>query len=197
MQLDVVNIGKHYNHQWLFKDINFSLKEGESIAITGRNGSGKSTLIQIVYGLIQASEGQVLFNQQTIEKNQEVFSISSPYLDLPSDFTLYEIHQLHLDFKKIKMDLNAFLDYSEFTKKQSRLQIKNFSSGMLQRLKTALCLLSNSPILLLDEPITNMDIHGENWYKNCLNNKMINKIMLIAGNNPVEYSHTNFKIEII
>ncbi|MDP2176535.1 MAG: ATP-binding cassette domain-containing protein [Bacteroidota bacterium] len=197
MQLDVVNIGKHYNNQWLFKDISFSIKDGESIAITGRNGSGKSTLIQIIYGLVQANVGKVLVDQNTVDNNQQVFALSSPYLELPLDFTLSEIYQLYFDLNKLKIELNEFLSFSEFTFKQSNLPVKNFSSGMLQRLKTSLCLASNSPILLLDEPLTNMDSHGEEWYKNCLNSIMSDKIVLIASNNPIEYQNTTSKFEIL
>jgi ABC-type multidrug transport system ATPase subunit len=197
MHLDVVDIGKHYNHQWLFKNMSFSLKKGESIAITGRNGSGKSTLLQIVYGLVQADEGKVFLNQQSIIDSQNVFAMSSPYLELPNDFSINEIHKLYKDLGKLNIDLDVFLEYSMFSNRQSDLPVKHFSSGMLQRLKTAFCLVSLSPILLLDEPLTNMDKRGEEWYKNCFEIVMSEKIILIASNNSSEYFAINNQIEII
>jgi ABC-type multidrug transport system ATPase subunit len=197
MQLDVVNIGKHYNHQWLFKDISFSLQKGQSMAITGKNGSGKSTLLQIVYGLVQADEGKVLFNQNTLSEMHNIFAISSPYMELPMDFSINEIFGLYADLGKTKMNLQDFLDYSKFSQKQSIKSVKYFSSGMLQRLKTALCLVSENPILLLDEPLSNMDKQGEEWYKNCFEKVMTSKIIIVASNHPVEYEFTQFKIDII
>jgi ATPase subunit of ABC transporter with duplicated ATPase domains len=91
--------------------------------------------------------------------------------------------------------LDEFLSFSDFNKSQVNRAVKLFSSGMQQRLKTALCLSSNSPILLLDEPLTNMDAKGEDWYKNCLND-IKNKIVIIAGNNPIEYAFTNSNLQI-
>ena len=195
MQLQINNIGKRYQNQWLFRNINLELKLGDSLSVTGHNGSGKSTFMQIVYGLVQASEGEVLLNSNSNYKPHEVFSLSAPYLELPMEFNLIEIHDLYKRTQKMNANLDEFLAFSDFSKVQAQRAVKLFSSGMQQRLKTALCLSSNSPILLLDEPLSNMDSKGEDWYKNCLND-INNKIVIIAGNNPIEYAFTNSNIQI-
>lgn len=195
MQVQINNIGKRYQNQWLFRNINVELKLGDSLSVTGHNGSGKSTLMQIVYGLVQASEGEVLINASNTYKPHEIFALSAPYLELPMEFNIIEIHDLYLRTQKINSGLDEFLSFSDFNKSQANRAVKLFSSGMLQRLKTALCLSSNSPILLLDEPLTNMDAKGEDWYKNCLND-INNKIVIIAGNNPIEYAFTNSNLQI-
>ena len=195
MQLQINNIGKRYQNQWLFRNINLELKLGDSLSVTGHNGSGKSTFMQIVYGLVQASEGEVLLNSNSNYKPHEVFALSAPNLELPMEFNLIEIHDLYKRTQKMNANLDEFLAFSDFSKVQAQRAVKLFSSGMQQRLKTALCLSSNSPILLLDEPLSNMDSKGEDWYKNCLND-INNKIVIIAGNNPIEYAFTNSNIQI-
>jgi len=195
LHIQINNIGKRYQNQWLFKNINLELKLGDSLSVTGHNGSGKSTFMQVVYGLVQASEGEVLVNGTSNYKPHEVFALSAPYLELPMEFSILEIHDLYLRTQKMNSSLDEFLSFSDFNKSQVNRAVKLFSSGMQQRLKTALCLSSNSPILLLDEPLTNMDAKGEDWYKNCLND-IKNKIVIIAGNNPIEYAFTNSNLQI-
>ncbi len=195
MQVQINNIGKRYHNQWLFRNIHAELKLGDSLSVTGHNGSGKSTFMQIVYGLVQASEGEVLINGSSTYKPHELFALSAPYLELPMEFSVIEIHELYVRTQKMNSSLDEFLNFSDFNKSQANRAVKLFSSGMQQRLKTALCLSSNSPILLLDEPLTNMDAKGEDWYKNCLND-INNKIVIIAGNNPIEYAFTNSNLQI-
>lgn len=195
MHLEINNIGKRYHNQWLFRHVSISLNTGQSLSITGRNGSGKSTLMQIVYGLVQASEGEVKVDQKEHYEAHTIFAMTAPYMELPLEFSINEIHDLYLKNKKTKIELDAFLAYSGFNTLQASKAVKLFSSGMLQRLKTALCLSSTAEILLLDEPLTNMDKEGENWYKNCISD-IGNRIVLIAGNNPEEYAFTNTNLQI-
>ncbi|MEZ4804957.1 MAG: ATP-binding cassette domain-containing protein [Bacteroidia bacterium] len=195
MQLELKDIGKKFQQQWLFRHIDFSMSSGESLSVTGRNGAGKSTLIQIVYGLVQQSEGQVLIDGNSDFKASKIFSYTSPSMALPSEFTLLEIFDLYVKMGKITIDLESFLAFSEFNSIQARKMVKLFSSGMMQRLKTALCLSTSASIVLLDEPLTNMDIQGEKWYKNCVQNRS-SSLLIIAGNNPTEYEFTKFNINL-
>lgn len=182
MKLSVQNIGKHYHKKWLFKAIDFELNTGESIAIKGRNGSGKSTLMQIIYGLVNQNEGNILIDNSTLFNPSEYFAIAAPYLELPTEFSLAEVVRFHLQLGKLNTSVEEFAENAEFTQTQSNQVIKYFSSGMQQRLKTALCLCSTHPIKLLDEPLTNMDTHGEKWYHSLLNSIKSKHMIIIAGN---------------
>lgn len=195
MKLSVENIAKKYSKQWLFKDINFELSSGESLAILGKNGSGKSTLIQVIYGLIQPSKGIVRLNDETQFEPSKYFAFTSPYLELPMEFTIREIHQLYVSMNKLKVNLKHLMDFSYFESNKSELPLKYFSSGMLQRLKTALCLLSEAEVFLLDEPLTNMDALGEKWYSENLDS-VRNKICIVASNQEAEYAWTSSSITI-
>jgi ABC-type multidrug transport system ATPase subunit len=196
MHLEIRNIGKQYNRHWLFKHVSFELQTGKSMAITGRNGSGKSTLMQIIYGLIQASEGDILLDQQKDYETHQYFSISSPYMDLPWEFTITEIYKLYAGLGKTSMPLNDFLEFSGFSQSQAHKPVKQFSSGMQQKFKNALCIGSGADIILLDEPLTNMDKQGEIWYKNCLD-FIRPKICIIAGNNPAEYEWADRTLQLV
>lgn len=195
MQLELKNIGKRYNRQWLFRHINLSIETGKILSVTGRNGSGKSTLLQIAYGLIQPSEGEVLVDGSISYEAHKLFALTSPYMELPLEFSIAELHDLYYSSGKLTTGLETFLSYSMFSNEQATMAVKHFSSGMQQRLKTAFCLSSAAPVLLLDEPLTNMDKQGELWYKNCMSD-LVSRIVIIAGNNPAEYEFSNANIQI-
>lgn len=195
MELSLQNIGKKYQGHWLFKEINLSLQSGQSLSITGHNGSGKSTLMQVVYGLIQPSEGQVLIDGKADFEPHAMMSLSSPYMELPMEFSIKELHQLYGNLNKLTLSYDQFIEQSMFSVKDGNKPVKHFSSGMQQRLKTALCLYSVAPIILLDEPLTNMDAAGEKWYKNCLS-EVKDKICLVAGNQGAEIDWTDKNLSI-
>ncbi|MDI1234792.1 MAG: ABC transporter ATP-binding protein [bacterium] len=189
MHLKINKIGKHYNQQWLFRNISFDLAGGDKIAILGRNGTGKSTLLQIIYGLIEPAEGDIELNNEFIAQPHLLFNYTSPLMVLPLEFTIHEIHAHQTQVGKMKLPIEFFLDYAAFTMKQSTQPIQFFSSGMLQRLKTALCLGGNGKIKLLDEPLSNMDKEGEKWYLNCMDKLNPEDILIVASNDASEY-HT-------
>lgn len=195
MELSLQNIGKKYQGHWLFKEINLSLQSGQSLSVTGKNGSGKSTLMQVVYGLIQPSEGQILIDGKADFQAHTMMSLSSPYMELPMEFSIKELHQLYLNLNKLAHSYEHFLELSMFSVKDGNKPVKHFSSGMQQRLKTAFCLYSEAPIILLDEPLTNMDAAGEKWYKNCLS-EVKHKICLVAGNQGAEIDWADKNLSI-
>lgn len=196
MQLSVETIGKHYNRRWLFRNISFSLKTGDSIAVLGRNGSGKSSLLQIVYGLIQSSEGKVSLQGQEVLSPDKVFNMTSPALLLPVEFSLQELIQYQREMGKLDHTLKDFMDLAEFSEQDSRKALRYFSSGMLQRLKTALCIFGNNPVKLLDEPLSNMDKEGEKWYTNCIETIRHKNLIIVASNSEPEYSFTRLQIAL-
>lgn len=195
MLLELKNIAKKYNDRWLFRGVSLQMQTGQSLSITGRNGSGKSTLLQVVYGLVQASEGQVLVDGSERFTVCSLMSATSPAMDLPVDFSIRELHDLYVSLGKTDKSLQEFSDFALFTQKELNRPVKYFSSGMLQRLKTAFCIQSSAPILLLDEPLTNMDSYGENWYVNCIP-LLKERICIVAGNSQMEVSWTDRNLNI-
>jgi len=166
MQIDVKGLGKRYNKQWVFRHLDYQFNYNASYAITGPNGSGKSTLLQILSGFFPPSEGTISYQRKDAETIKEEafynhFDIVTPYLELIEEFTLQEFIEFHFKFKKVKVGLS--LDevvYRMYLDQDRNKLIKNFSSGMKQRLKLGIAFFSQSPICFLDEPTSNLDEKG-------------------------------------
>jgi ABC-type multidrug transport system ATPase subunit len=193
-------VSHKFNAHTIFKNINYTLEQGKSYAITGHNGAGKSTLISIIAGYKTPSKGKVTFykdNQIIVSESicKEI-GIAAPYIDVIEEFTLAELVLFHFKLKKIDIDnVNAFLDFSELAPAKDKL-IKNFSSGMKQRLKLALAIFANNSILLLDEPTSNLDKNGLIWYLNKINDVKKGKLIVIASNLEEEFSFVDEVISI-
>lgn len=192
MKITLTNIGKRYNRNWIFKNINFCFEHNQSYALTGNNGSGKSTLLQILYNYLTYSEGTVLFEHNGIILNDDAVakhtSFTAPYLELPEDFTLNELLKFHYNMVEPLPGFNALhVLQSCGLDKHADKYIKAFSSGMKQRVKLILACYTNAPLLLLDEPTTNLDEAGTQWYRQTVQQFLGKKTIVIASNQLVEY----------
>lgn len=201
MKIEVENLGKKFRNEWIFRDFNQSFTLGNTYAIIGPNGSGKSTLLQVISNYIPANEGITKYfdGEITVEIDNiyKYISYSSPLLELIEEFTLVELLAFHLNLKPFFENKTA----KEFIRiiglqNQENKQIKFFSSGMKQKLKLGLCLFSNSPILFLDEPTTNLDIKTKEWFIENINLIKEKKIIFLASNDSFEYSFTQNIIDI-
>ncbi len=194
-------VGKKFNRQWLFKDINYTFDEHKSYAIIGNNGSGKSTLLQLIYGFQTTSIGNIVItqNQQTILPYQVHLyaAFVAPYLELLEEFTLYEMLMFHFQFKEksASLSVDEMIEISNLQSSKNK-QIKLFSSGMKQRLKLALTFFSNAPLLLLDEPCSNLDAQGIEWYHEMIKNVIGKRTVIIASNQNYEYDFCDAALNI-
>lgn len=192
MKITTKGLGKKFGREWIFKDLNYEFKTGQPTAIIGPNGSGKSTLLQILTGAHLPSKGDVTYEREgQIIKAEDVFQymdISAPYLELIEEFTLDEMIQFHFQFKTLKDGINP-KKFKEliYMEDQGNKQIKQFSSGMKQRLKLGLCFFSASPITFLDEPTSNLDATGISWYQKNIKDMLNNKTLIISSNQFYEY----------
>lgn len=164
------DLTKYFSHRLIFGNLNFSLRECQSIGIVGKNGSGKSTLVKVISGIICSSKGRIEFSIENTPIDKENFfrhiGLMSPYLSLYDELSGYE----NLDFfinlkshdkqpKEKEEKINFLLEEVGLYKRRKDLY-KNYSSGMKQRLKLAFALLNNPQLLLLDEPCANLDKEG-------------------------------------
>ena len=159
MSLSLINIAKKYNRNWVFRNACYQFEIPGSYVIHGPNGSGKSTLLKILSGFLIPTEGelklQINSNYITTENWSNHIAYAAPYYEL--------IEEMYLEEAKDK-------------------QIKNFSSGMKQRLKLSLAWLSEVPVVLLDEPCSNLDTNGIEWYKNLAKEYSKNKLIIVCSN---------------
>jgi len=202
MTISLDKISKRFNREWIFRDINFETRKNSSIAIIGPNGSGKSTLLQIIAGNLLASSGNVTYsdNGTTIpdDKIYQYISFTAPYLDIIEEFTLDEFLKFHFKFKKLRSSVRIE-ELPEKLQLNGALhkEIKNFSTGMRQRVKLGITFFSDAPVMLLDEPTTNLDLKGLDWYYE--NIEIINKekIIFVSSNSEKEYSFCREIINVL
>lgn len=202
MKISLENIGKKFKNEWIFRNLTFEFSKNEPIAIIGPNGSGKSTLMQALAGAIPINEGKVKYtNQEKLipdENWHELLSFSAPYLELIEEFTLAETVDFHIKFKPFQNGLSnaEFLQIIELEKHKDK-PVKNFSSGMRQKLKLGLAFYSKTEILLLDEPTSNLDQNGFDWYISQLERAIENKIVIVSSNEPKEYIFCKDQLNIL
>ena len=174
MEIQLQAVSKRYRREWIFRKITQNFQTGQQYAILGPNGSGKSTLLRVLSGHLTPTKGKVIFSNQneSIDPDSvyQHISYAGPYIDLIEELTLTESINFHQRFKPFREKLNTanLIDLLGFQKSANK-QIRYFSSGMKQRLKLALSICSNTPILLLDEPTTNLDQQGMDWYVKLIN----------------------------
>jgi ABC-type multidrug transport system ATPase subunit len=192
MTISVSNLGKRFNREWIFQGLTQEFTSGNIYAITGANGSGKSTLMQVLWGQVPASEGTVEYRiNDTLIPVEEAFrhiAIATPYMDLLEEFTLKEHLEFHFRFKQNKLggrvdELIEKLELQQATHKP----IKQFSSGMRQRVKLGIALFSTSQAVFLDEPTTNLDENATAWYTQNLAQVAMEKVIFIATNQANDY----------
>jgi ABC-type multidrug transport system ATPase subunit len=186
VQIELTGTGKKFNNEWIFRDIDYTFEDHRAYAILGRNGSGKSTLLQVVAGSLHPTSGTIRYSHQGKEiPPEEIFrhlAIVAPYQELIEDFTLRELVDFHFSFKSILPGLSKKEIIEMLGFNAGKNPILLYSSGMKQRVKLALAVFSDVPILLLDEPSMNLDQAGIDWYLEILGKFSGNRTILICSN---------------
>lgn len=190
--IELKGIGKKFNRNWLFKEVNLVFEAGRSYALTGFNGSGKSTLLQVIYGYQVASAGSVLYTQSTTSIAPEAIykhiTFVAPYLEFPEELTLMEVLEFHFSFKTKSFGvIESDIIESAGLRGSEHKQIKYFSSGMKQRLKLLLAFHTQCDVMLLDEPCSNLDEIGIEWYRKMMLQQKGKRTIIIASNQKSEY----------
>lgn len=201
MTISLSDAGKRYNREWIFRHMNFTFQSGNAYAITGANGSGKSTLLQILAAAVHHNEGQITYqlNGQPLAA-EAVFSHTSlcaPYLEVIEEMSLAEFFDFHHSFKPFLPGLHtaAIIELLGL-QAAAHKQIRFFSSGMKQRVKLAQCILSDSALVLLDEPCTNLDEEGIRLYHQLITTYTPGRLVVVSSNDEVEYSFCKEKIRL-
>ena len=202
MQIELQNISKKYSNHYIIKDFSYTFNSGNSYAILGSNGSGKSTLVKILTGLYSVSNGEAKFSvQDTIIPIDKVFnhvSLAAPWSDVIEDLSLKECIEFHFKFRLAinGVKVNDLLKISGLEESKNKF-IHQFSSGMKQRVRILLAVFTQSDLLLLDEPTSNLDAAGKQWYNDLVKQYAGARTVIVASNHlQEEYSFCNEVIEL-
>lgn len=202
MKITIENLSKRFSHDWIFCRLDYHFEAGKPCAIIGSNGSGKSTLLQLLAGMGQPTQGNITYQYKgknlLIEHWYKQIVIAAPYLELIEEFTLQELVNFHTKFKPLRdsMPTAAFIEAIQLVQARHK-PVKYFSSGMKQRLKLGLAFYTDAPVMLLDEPTTNLDAQGTDWYKKTLENNINQRLCVICSNQPHEYELCTQTLDIM
>jgi ABC-type multidrug transport system ATPase subunit len=185
MKIIATGIHKKFRQEWVFKALNYTFKSGKSYAIVGQNGAGKSTLLKTLAQYSLPNKGTVEFEGVSENVNKQI-SFAAPYSELIEEFTLPELLSflIEIDFLAARWDFNAFTSFIDLRPSETKY-IKNFSSGMRQKVKLGVALAADRPILCLDEPTSNLDEAAKNWFYKAFESQR-HKLILIASNEKAE-----------
>lgn len=202
MNISLEHISKRFQKYWIFKDVNYTFATPGAYALLGPNGCGKSTLLRIIAGMQAPSKGKVYFKNaggNTLQQN-DVFAhtcFCAPGMELVEELTLCEFLNFHFSFKKPLngLTIDSIIELTGLTDAANK-QIGDYSSGMKQRVKLAQAIFSDTPVLLLDEPCTNLDQAGVDQYTTWMDTYAKDRLVIVASNDEREYFFCKEKIEI-
>jgi len=201
MKVSLIDAGKRFNRDWIFRHLTYTFEKGNSYAIIGPNGSGKSTLLQVLSGSMQLSEGNGQWSTDNGQlTNEEVYkwvSLCAPYLEVVEEMTLKEFLEFHHHFKPFlaSLSIDDIISIVGLQGAKTK-QIRYYSSGMKQRVKLAQAILSDTPFLLLDEPCTNLDTTGIELYHELMAQYCNGRLVIVSSNDEIEYRFCTERINI-
>lgn len=193
MLIDATGLGKRFQRDWIFRGLTRAFRPGSATAVLGPNGAGKSTLLNTLSGQLLPSEGTLAYSlggrPLAVEDVPRHLAYAAPYLELLEELTLLELLRFHTQFKPLRAGVSTeqLMELMYLQNARQRL-IREFSSGMKQRLKLGLALYSAAPLLLLDEPTTNLDATGVAWYQEHVQATRAGRTLLLSSNVPAEYA---------
>lgn len=201
MKIEIKSLGKKFHREWIFRNVNLTLSSNEAYVFVGPNGSGKSTLMLMITGMLPPTQGEIIYRNGSQIIPDEYFyqqqSIVAPYMEVIEEFTLLELLDFHFSFKLPLPTYNTQrIMQAMYLEKAKNKQIRQFSSGMKQRLKLGLAFYSQSSVLFLDEPCSNLDANGIQWYRDEVQKTMSNKLIIICSNQSYEYDFAKNFINI-
>jgi ABC-type multidrug transport system ATPase subunit len=202
LTISTKDLSKRFNREWIFKNLTYDFKSGNTYAVTGANGSGKSTLIQVLSGAMPPTDGSINYQSNSgdtiaAEEIYKKIAIAAPYMDLIDEFTLAEQIKFHFSLRKPRYNttVNDLLSIM-YLEKAGDKHIANFSSGMRQRVKLGLAFYTEADLVLLDEPGTNLDSKAFEWYLTQFQKLPKSCLTVIASNNPLEYRENTIILNI-
>jgi len=195
------DLRKEFDRRTVFRDVSFSASAGETLLVTGRNGSGKSTLVKIICGVLSPGSGTLTVTQNADEPPREsrnLFGLVSPYLQLFEEFSAVENLSIAMGIRGMPFDpaaADALLErVAMFPRRHD--QVRTYSSGMKQRVKYAFAMIHTPPVLVLDEPMSNLDGDGTAVVRAVMAEQRRRGILVVATNDMSDIETYDGRIDL-
>lgn len=186
LTLQCSDLGKAFGQRWLFRHLSITVPQGTGLVILGPNGSGKTTLLRLMCGLIQPTEGKVIWKSDDFELSpneaRHLVGAVLPDCELYEELTAEENLRLIAELRGIpSSSVVEWLERVGLAEARKQL-LCEFSSGMKLRLKLAAALIHEPTALLLDEPTAMLDERGRQLVSELIERQKRMGIVVIATN---------------
>jgi ABC-type multidrug transport system ATPase subunit len=190
MGLVLTDLRKNYQGRDVIPAWNHEFSPTARVAILGGNGSGKSTFLKLLSGQLSPSQGLMACPEIPSDDWAITVSYTGPHVDLQEAFTPRELFAQHFHWRLMRPE--ASLERIPLPAEALDRPLRDFSSGMKQRVKLALAIWTDAPLLLLDEPCSHLDQAGMDWFTNCLATSLeptehfTHRLLFVASNHKKE-----------
>jgi ABC-2 type transport system ATP-binding protein len=174
--LEARGLTKYYGSVLAVQSIDFCLEPGQVLGYLGPNGSGKSTTVKMLIGLLEPSGGQVLFNGKNIQQDLVGYRKHLGYVPEEANLYPYLTGLEYLELvgtlrgmpqPRMKTKIDSFLElFSLFPHRH--IALSSYSKGMRQRILLISALMDNPDVLILDEPLSGLDVTSALIFKNLI-----------------------------
>lgn len=192
--LEVKNLSVRLDNEDILKNISFSVKKGNAVAIIGPNGAGKTVLFKTILGLLPYS-GEIKWQKNiTIGYVPQKFSIDKTAPITVKEFFLLKSRNFWFSLKKFTKHLNHELGIVGLDEKILDKSLGELSGGELQRILVAWSMLNHPDILLFDEPTSGIDVGFEETIYNLIRKLQDERgisVLLISHDLNIVYRHAN------
>ena len=170
MQLVIKNLKKNFDKKEVLKDINFEFEKGKIYGLLGRNGAGKTTLFNCLNEDLEIDGGEfyLLDNEKRNIKPEDIgYVLSTP--NVPEFLTGREFLKFFIEINekriKNKKTIDEYFDFIDIKKEDRDKLMKDYSHGMKNKMQMLVSIISSPDILLLDEPLTSLDVVAQEEMK--------------------------------
>lgn len=182
MKVQFQGIEKKFYEKEVLKGVSLQLETGKIYGLLGRNGAGKTTLFRVLAGEIEADRGTITIEEDGILRpmtSEDVGLVQSQPV-LPSFLTAREFLRFLCDVEKKEIDLEALFATFEFCMEDADRLIVDYSHGMKSKLNLMAMAILMPKVLLLDEPLTNLDVVAAEEIKKLLRKRKDDAIIMVS-----------------
>ena len=179
--MEIKNVRKSYGNKEILHGVNLSVEEGSIHGLVGRNGCGKTTLMKCMTGIYKQEEGEILIGGQPVYENPEVKAQVGYVADSNQYFDHYRIDEMVEFYRQMyqSFDQQAFFDYNQCVGLEFSKRIRELSKGQSMALASMLNLSIHPKIIIMDEPLSGLDVIVQKQVKDFIINEVEMKGMSV------------------
>lgn len=182
MELKITNLNKSYGEKKVLENVEFTFEEGKIYGLLGRNGAGKTTFFNALNSDIEVDSALFYLDNKPLDTKDIGYVTSTPIV--PEFLTGKEFLKFYIDINKEKIkdkkSLEEYFDLVKLNKKDQNILLKEYSQGMKNKIQILINIITNPKIILLDEPLTSLDIVVQQDMKNLLKSLKKDHIIIFS-----------------